>query len=142
MRVIIIIMYIYHALNNALSAHTIHINLNTIFYRHVEHSPTKTIYFKYYMCNRVYCIHVSGHDPLTFSFRSFSFLIWPQLSKELKVVCWAGSIPFPPVSLQRQVVCLLLRPVFMCSFRGEPVSSNFFKACCSVVSIDVNNVCL
>ena len=27
------------------------------------------------ICNRVYCIHVPGHDPLTFSFRSFSFLI-------------------------------------------------------------------
>ena len=27
------------------------------------------------MCNRVYCIHVPGHDPITFSFRSFSFLI-------------------------------------------------------------------
>ena len=26
-------------------------------------------------CNRVYCIHVPGHDPITFSFRSFSFLI-------------------------------------------------------------------
>ena len=31
-RSIIIIMYIYHALINALSAHMIHINLNTIFY--------------------------------------------------------------------------------------------------------------
>ena len=30
----------------------------------------------------------------------------------LLVVHWAGSIPFPPVSLQRQVVCLLLQPVF------------------------------
>ena len=29
-----------------------------------------------------------------------------QLSKVLKVVCWAGSVPFSPVSLQRQVVCL------------------------------------
>ena len=29
-----------------------------------------------------------------------------QLSKVLKVVCWAGSVPFPSVSLQRQVVCL------------------------------------
>ena len=38
----------YHALVNALSAHMIHINLNTIFYTHVEHSPTKTIYIKYY----------------------------------------------------------------------------------------------
>ena len=45
---IIIIMYIYDALINALSAHMIHINLNMIFYTHVKHSPTKTIYIKYY----------------------------------------------------------------------------------------------
>ena len=47
----IIIMYIYQALINALSAHMIHINLNIIFYTHVEHSPTKTIYIKYYKKN-------------------------------------------------------------------------------------------
>ena len=41
-------MYIYHALINALSARMIRINLNNIFYTHVEHSPTKTIYIKYY----------------------------------------------------------------------------------------------
>ena len=46
--IIIIIMHIYHALINALSTHMIHINLNMIFYTHVEHSPTKTIYIKYY----------------------------------------------------------------------------------------------
>ena len=46
--IVIIIMYIYHALINALSAHMIHINLNMIFYTHGEHSPTKTIYIKYY----------------------------------------------------------------------------------------------
>ena len=46
--IIIIIMYIYQALINALSAHMIHINLNMIFYTHVEHRPTKTIYIKYY----------------------------------------------------------------------------------------------
>ena len=46
--IIIIIMNIYHALINALSAHMIHINLNMISYTHVEHSPTKTIYIKYY----------------------------------------------------------------------------------------------
>ena len=49
--IIITIMYIYHVLINALSAHMIHINLNMIFYTHVEHSPTKTIYInmiKYY----------------------------------------------------------------------------------------------
>ena len=42
-------MYFYHALINALIAHMIHINLNIIFYTHVEHSPTKTIYIKFYM---------------------------------------------------------------------------------------------
>ena len=45
---VIIIIYIHHALINALSVHMIHINLNMIFYTHVEHSPTKTIYIKYY----------------------------------------------------------------------------------------------
>ena len=45
-------MYIYHALNNALSAQMTHINLNMIFYTHVEHSPTKTIYVKYYTKNK------------------------------------------------------------------------------------------
>ena len=38
-------MYIYHALINALSTHMIHVNLNMIFYTHVEHSLAK----KYYM---------------------------------------------------------------------------------------------
>ena len=42
-------MYSYHPRINALSAHMIHINLNMIFYSSVEHSPTKTIYVKYYM---------------------------------------------------------------------------------------------
>jgi len=42
-------MYIYHALINALSAHMMHINLNMIFYTHVEHSPIKTIHIKYYL---------------------------------------------------------------------------------------------
>ena len=41
-------MYIYHALINALSVHMIHINLNIIFSTHVENSPNKTIYIKYY----------------------------------------------------------------------------------------------
>ena len=42
-------MYIHHVLINALSAHMIHINLNMVFYTHVEHSPTNTIYIRYYM---------------------------------------------------------------------------------------------
>ena len=41
-------MYIYHALINALSAHLIHINLNMIFYTHVEHNPTETTHTKYH----------------------------------------------------------------------------------------------
>ena len=41
-------MYIYHALINALSAHMIRIHQNTIFYTHVEHSPTETFYIRYY----------------------------------------------------------------------------------------------
>ena len=39
---IIIIMYIYHALINALSARMIHIILNMIFFTHIEHSSTQT----------------------------------------------------------------------------------------------------
>ena len=38
-----IIIYIYHVLINALSTDMIHINLEIIFYTHVEPSPTKTI---------------------------------------------------------------------------------------------------
>ena len=57
-----------------------------------------------------------------------------QLSKVLKFVCWAGSVPFPPVSLQRQVVCLTVAAGVHVFIRGEPVSSYFSMACCSVVS--------
>ena len=52
--VTIIIMYIYHALVNALSAHMIHINLNMIFCTRVDHSPTKTIYIKYYVEKQIH----------------------------------------------------------------------------------------
>ena len=56
---IIIIKYIYHALISALSAHTVHINLNMIFYTHVEYSPSKTTDIKYYMethTHNSYCL--------------------------------------------------------------------------------------
>ena len=44
-------------------------------------------------------IHVPGHDPLIFSFLSFILfhwvgVLWPQLSKVLKPVCWDGSVIF------------------------------------------------
>ena len=66
----------------------------------------------YSLCNRVYCIHVPGHTLQPFLSGPFPFWLgggfMAQLSKVLKVVCWAGSVPFPPVSLQRQVVCLTI----------------------------------
>ena len=43
----IIITYTYYALIDALSAHIIQLNLNTILYTHVEYSPTNAIYVKY-----------------------------------------------------------------------------------------------
>ena len=52
-------MYIYHALINTLNAHMIHFNLSMIFYTHVEHSPTKTIYIKYYTKIYIY-IYTKG----------------------------------------------------------------------------------
>ena len=54
-------MYIYHALINALSANMIHINLNMIFYTHVEHSPTKTIYIKYYKKQKTNALQTHPH---------------------------------------------------------------------------------
>ena len=54
-------MYIYHALINALSAHMIHINLNMIFYTHVEHSPTETVYIKYYMEKQTHTLQTHTH---------------------------------------------------------------------------------
>ena len=41
-----------------------HINLNMIFYTHVEHGPTKTIYIKYYMENQTllgHALHTHTH---------------------------------------------------------------------------------
>ena len=55
-------MYIYHALIKALSAHMLNINLNTIFYTHVEHSPTKTIYIKYYMETQTHALNTHTHN--------------------------------------------------------------------------------
>ena len=70
--IIKIIMYIYHALINALSAHTIHNNLNMILYTHIEHSSIQTTHTKHHMertpppqskpqwiqmCMTLFCIH-------------------------------------------------------------------------------------
>ena len=63
---IIIIMYIYHALIKALNAHMIHINLNMIFYTHVEHSATKAIDIKYYIYIKIF---LKKHAQQTHVFR-------------------------------------------------------------------------
>ena len=58
---IIIIMYIYHALINTLSAHMMHIKLNTIFYTHVEHLPKQfTYYMETHACIQA-CTHAHVH---------------------------------------------------------------------------------
>ena len=43
-------------------AHIIHIKLNMIFYTHVEHSPTKTIYIKYYTTHTHTHTHTLTHS--------------------------------------------------------------------------------
>ena len=59
-------MYIYHALINALSAHMIHINLNTVFYTHVEHLPKQftlgIIWKQTYACTHAHAHHDSSRN--------------------------------------------------------------------------------
>ena len=60
----LIIMFICHTLINTLSASMIHNNLNMIFCTHVEHSPTKTVYIKYYTEKHTHYTHT--HKCLLF----------------------------------------------------------------------------
>jgi len=56
-----IVMYIYHALIKSLSAHMIHINLNTIFYAHVScsnaenESITSNVFFVCLLLLLLFC---------------------------------------------------------------------------------------
>ena len=56
-------MYIYHVIINALSAHMIHINLNTIFYTHVEQSYQNNLH-KVLYGNTHACMHVRSHTHM------------------------------------------------------------------------------
>ena len=56
-----LIMYIYRALINALIAHIIHINLNMIFYTHVEHSPIENSLHKVVYGNTHIDKHTHSH---------------------------------------------------------------------------------
>ena len=92
-----------------------------------------------YLCNRVYCRHVPGHDPITFSFRSFSFLIgwgfYGPIIYGVKSCVLGRQRPFSP-SVPAEAGCLF-NCCGRCScvfIRGEPLSSYFSMACCSVVS--------
>ena len=84
-------MYIYHALINALSAHIseIHVNLNMIFYTHVKHSPTKTIYIKYYYYTQTQC-HKSRGEEAADGFKTVEIAKWNR------VCCFV--FVFPPVA--------------------------------------------
>ena len=57
-----------------------------------------------------------------------------QLSKVLRVVCWAGSVPFPQCPCRGRLFVYCCGRCSCVHLRGEPVSSYFAMACCSVVS--------
>ena len=114
---LIIIMYIYHALINALSAHVVHINLNMVFYTHVEHSPTKTIYIKYYTKTKTKCTtHVCTHTCTLTHARTLALTQHTHTHTQHThshahssfVVCW-------PFTWRRQIIksaCVSLFPCF------------------------------
>ena len=88
----------------------------------------------------MYCIHVPGHDPLIFSFLSFILfdwvgVLWPQLSKVLKPVRWAGSVPFPPSA---EAGCLFAVAAGVHVF----ISGESLWLVILLFLIDINNVCL
>ena len=83
-------MYIYHALINALSAHMMHSNLNLTLYTHVEHSPTKTIYIKYYMYIYIYIMKMKytlqRTSTNTHTHTDYASVVWNRCSDLLKKI--------------------------------------------------------
>ena len=65
----------------------IHIKLNMIFYTHIEHSPTKTIYIKYYTKNKqknALQTHIIGLEqcgPNLYSQNAKSYIFWEHVFK-------------------------------------------------------------
>ena len=110
-------MYIYHALINVLSTHMIHINLNMIFYTHVEHSPTKTIYIKYYVEKQTHALHTHTH---THTLLQCVKLAW--FGRFWKVKIMEKKTPPQPthhITHPKVIVCLfvcLFVVVLRCSF--------------------------
>ena len=76
-------MFIYHALIKALSAHMIHINLNMIFCTHAEHSPTKTIYIKYYTEKQTHALtHAHTHTRTMTAAETDTNISWDEKSRK------------------------------------------------------------
>ena len=65
-----------------------------------------------------------------------------QLSKVLKVVCWAGSVPFPQCPCRGRLFVNCCGRCSCVHLSGEPVSSSFLWLVVLLFLIDVNNVCL
>ena len=87
---------------NALSTHIIHINLNTIFYAHIEHSPAETIYIRYYMETHTHT-HTHTHTlTLTHTNKPTHTHIHTHTHTELKSSVSRGGRPGLPslISLQ------------------------------------------
>ena len=115
---IIIIMYIYHALINALSAHMIHINLYMIFYTHIEHSPTKTIYIRYYVETHTHT-HTHTHDCSINWVLVFSFLQGWQLGRSKvgqKSICLSKHTS---LSLIEPLLISLISLMCMCTLHQQ-----------------------
>ena len=60
-------MSMYHALINALSAHMTSINLNTIFYTHVEYSLIRTKVIMYMKTHTLTCTHTHNVHTHTYT---------------------------------------------------------------------------
>ena len=104
-------MYIYHALINALSTHMIHINLNTIFYTHVEHGPAKTIYIKYYMGKQANththaCTHTRTHTH-THTHAVYCVGWWYHYGQIRAIGWWTVSWSESDCSVRADVVYLI-----------------------------------
>ena len=66
-------------------------------------------------------------------------VLWPQLSKVLKPVRWASSVPFPSVPAEAGCLFAVTAGVHL---RREPVVVIFLWLFILLFLIDVNNVCL
>ena len=109
-------MYIYDALINALSAHMIHINLNMIFYTHIEHSPTK-YFFK----------NAQQTDTQTYTY----IWTWSHVSRNKLIyslrhpLCWRRVFRAFAVLVERR----LIKKRWQCDHFSSSVVITHFTIC-------------